>query len=167
MTWVNMQVRGLVGVAHQQSPTLKPSQQTGIRTVTQSRMRTPNCHRRYRVYYDGALAVPAVAEIDVVEHEGGDLGDPGGVDRREGEDEPRRRGRRSCDGAIRPSCRQGASPRPREDEPGQHIGLELLRFLRRGRRSDIAQIPYDSQHQGENASRVPQEACGAQSEVGL
>jgi hypothetical protein len=39
---------------------------------------------------------PAVAEIDVVEHEGGDLGDPGGVDRHEGEDEPRR-----------PPCRSG------------------------------------------------------------
>lgn len=43
---------------------------------------------------------PAVAEIDVVEHEGGDLGDPGGVDRREGEDEPRRRRQRSRDEVL-------------------------------------------------------------------
>ncbi|MFI5828549.1 hypothetical protein ACIA6C_15020 [Streptomyces sp. NPDC051578] len=43
---------------------------------------------------------PAVAEIDVVEHAGGDLGDPGGVDRRKGEDEPRRRRSRSRDGAF-------------------------------------------------------------------
>ncbi|MFI2765031.1 hypothetical protein ACH5A3_40395 [Streptomyces echinatus] len=43
---------------------------------------------------------PAVAEVDVVEHEGGDLGDPGGVDRCEGEDEPRRRGGGRRDGAV-------------------------------------------------------------------
>ncbi|WP_275467320.1 hypothetical protein [Streptomyces noursei] len=43
---------------------------------------------------------PAVTEIDVIEHEGADPGGPGGVDRREREDEPRRRGDRSHDGAL-------------------------------------------------------------------
>ncbi|MFJ5590088.1 hypothetical protein ACIQCG_10040 [Streptomyces noursei] len=46
---------------------------------------------------------PAVAEIDVIEHEGADPGGPGGpggVDRRECDDEPRRRGDRSHNGAL-------------------------------------------------------------------
>ncbi|MEU3369346.1 hypothetical protein ACFYM2_08755 [Streptomyces sp. NPDC006711] len=42
----------------------------------------------------------AVAEIDAVEHESGDLGDPAGVNCRAGEDELCTRGGRSRDGAL-------------------------------------------------------------------
>lgn len=59
---------------------------------------------------------------------------------------------------------------PRQHEPRQHVGLELLQLLRRGQRPDITQVPYDSQRQpepphlqpdrepighGENASGIP------------
>jgi hypothetical protein len=36
---------------------------------------------------------------------------------------------------------------PSQHEPRQHVGLELLQLLGRGRRPDIAQVPYDSQRQ--------------------
>ncbi|MFB6566129.1 hypothetical protein [Streptomyces noursei] len=51
---------------------------------------------------------PAVTEIDVIEHEGADPdgpGGPGGADRRERDDEPRRRGDRSRNGALNRSGR--------------------------------------------------------------
>lgn len=71
-----------------------------------------------------------------------------------------------------PADRAVRQPRrgPRQHQPRQHIGLELLRLLRRGRRPDITQVMYGSQRQpepphlqpdrepighGENASGIP------------
>lgn len=85
-----------------------------------------------------------------------------------------------------PADRSVRQPRrgPRQHEPGQHVGLELLQFLRRGRGPDVAQVPYGSQCQpepphlhpdrelighGENASGIPKlrqpaNCCGREGE---
>lgn len=69
-----------------------------------------------------------------------------------------------ADGAVRKPRRS-----PREDEPGEHVGLELLQILRRDRTAEFTQVPYGCQPRpepphlhpdhrsigrGENASRI-------------
>lgn len=75
------------GVRPPVSPVLRPVQQQLQGEVVE------------RAYASGD-GQPAVAEVDVVEHERGDLGGPGGVHRGEGEDEPRCRGGGRRDGPV-------------------------------------------------------------------
>src|SRR4051794_6651630 len=83
-----------------QTPGSGPTRYTTSKDATRSVRRLRRCSSRssgsFKVRSSTGRTRPAMvsrrfAEVDVVEHEGGDPGNPGGVDRCEGEDELRRR----------------------------------------------------------------------------